>query len=63
MNKLQKFYILNHRPGGYVDIIGTNSGQAFVQAAAEKHKELLLNKPNSRGTFTILEVTKLKDFR
>ena len=59
MNKLQKYYILrNHKDK--VEVIGTNSGQAFVKAAADKHIERLLNRIT--GTFQIVEVHKLKDY-
>jgi hypothetical protein len=59
MNKLQKYYILrNHQE--QVEVIGTNSGQAFVRAAAEKHKERLINR--IVGTYQIVEVSKLKEY-
>jgi hypothetical protein len=59
MNKLQKYYIIREHKAK-VEIIGTNSGQAFVRAAADKHMERLLNRIT--GTFQIVEVHKLKDF-
>jgi hypothetical protein len=59
MNKLQKYYIVRTN-NSKVEVIGTNSGQAFVKAAAEKHMERLLNRIT--GTFQIVEVAKLKDY-
>ncbi len=61
MNKLQKYYIIRTVKGkNLVEVIGTNSGQAFVKAAAEKHLERLCNRIT--GSFQIVEVSKLKDY-
>lgn len=59
MNKLQKYYIVRNNKER-IEVIGTNSGQAFVKAAAEKHMERLLNRIT--GSFQIVEVAKLKDY-
>jgi hypothetical protein len=59
MNKLQKYYILR-RLRKEIQIIGTNSGQAFVEAAAKKHMERLSRRVG--GDFEIIEVNKLKEY-
>lgn len=60
MNKLQKYYIVREHPDDPVRIIGTNSGQAFVEAAAEKHMKRL--KKRITGNFHIVEITKLNHY-
>jgi len=59
MNKLQKYYILREHQEK-VEIIGTNSGQAFVRAAADKHMDRLINRIT--GDFHIVEVSKLNEY-
>jgi len=62
MNKLQKYYILEGQSKdpmlSHVKVIGTNSGQAFVEAAAEKHMGRLKAR-NPSLHYVIVEVHKL----
>lgn len=60
MNKLQRFVILRRHQGGQLDVIGTNSGQAFVEAAAEKHCARLIN--HIGGSFQVQEIGMLRDY-
>ena len=59
MNKLQRFVIVGSTREG-VEVIGTNSGQAFVEAAAEKHCNLLARR--HQRSFRVVEIAKLGDY-
>lgn len=64
MNKLQKYYILEGQSQDpmltHVRVIGTNSGQAFVEAAAQKHMGRLKDR-NPNLHYAIVEVHKLRN--
>ncbi len=60
MNKLQRFVIVRRHGKGQLDVIGTNSGQAFVEAAAEKHRNRL--EQFIGGSFQVLEIGMLRDY-
>ncbi len=59
MNKLQRYVIIRRYGGGQIDVIGTNSGQAFVENAAKKTADRLRD---TGGSFHIVEITKLFDY-
>lgn len=59
MNKLQKYVIIRRHGKGQIDVIGTNSGQAFVENAAKKTADRLRD---TGGSFHIVEITKLFDY-
>ena len=60
VNKLQRFVIVG-KARDSIDVIGTNSGQAFVEAAANKHRDILSR--TYRRSFRVVEITKLRDFK
>jgi hypothetical protein len=59
MNQLQRFVLVRRRQHG-TDVIGTNSGQAFVAAAAEKHKARLEELVG--GSYTVVEIGQLRTY-
>lgn len=59
MNKLQRFVIIRKHKGGEIDVIGTNSGQAFVEAAAVKYRDRLAKEG---GSYQVIEIAKLFDY-
>ena len=64
MNKLQRFIILSSAAKDpaltHTRVIGTNSGQAFVEAAADKHASRLRERyPHNH--YSVVEITKLKE--
>ena len=59
MNKLQKFVIVRRHKGGKIDVIGTNSGQAFVEKAAQKHASFL---HDQGGSYQVLEIARLNEY-
>ena len=59
MNKLQRFVIVRRHKGGELDVIGTNSGQAFVEAAATKFRDRLAQEG---GSYQVIEIAKLFDY-
>lgn len=55
--RLQRFLILRRHKGGQLDVIGTNGGLPFVEAAAEKHRARL--ETFVGGSYTVFEISKL----
>jgi len=60
MNKLQRFVIIRRHSKGQIDVIGTNSGQAFVAAAAEKHARNLTSMLG--GSFHVQEIQPMEEY-
>ena len=60
MNQLQRFVIVRRRQQGVVDVIGTNSGQAFVANAAEKHRNRLEELLGVQCQ--VVEIAQLRDY-
>ncbi len=59
MNKTQRFVIVRRHKAGKIDVIGTNSGQAFVEGAAAK---ACLRLTQEGGSYHVVEITKLLDY-
>ncbi len=59
MNKLQRFVIVGSTREG-IEVIGTNSGQAFVEAAAKKHCDLLTRR--LQRSLRVVEIAKLGEY-
>jgi len=55
--RLQRFLIINKMASGTIQVIGTNGGLPFVEAAAEKHADRLTKRDNS--AYQVVEITKL----
>ncbi len=60
MNKLQRFVIIRRHSRGQIDVIGTNSGQAFVEAAATKHTRNLTSILG--GSFHVQEIQPMEEY-
>ncbi len=59
MNKLQRFVIVGSTRNG-VEVIGTNGGLPFVEAAANKHRDILARR--HQRSFRVVEIQKLKEY-
>lgn len=59
MNKLQRYVIVRRHGSGKIHVIGTNSGQAFVEKAAQKTADRL---KDTGGSFHVVEISKLFDY-
>ena len=57
--RLQRFVIVRRHKNGTIDVIGTNGGLPFVEAAAQKHMNRLVNLIG--GSYHVLEITKLAE--
>ena len=55
--RLQRFLINRMTASGATEIIGTNGGLPFVEAAADKHIDRLRKSDNA--VYHVLEITKL----
>ena len=57
--RLQRFVIVRKYKNGTVDVIGTNGGLPFVEAAADNHLNRLVNLVG--GSYHVVEIKKLGD--
>jgi len=55
--RLQRFLIIGTTASGEPQVIGTNGGLPFVEAAADKHARRLHSRDNS--IYQVVEITKL----
>ena len=55
--RLQRFLIVGKAASGAIQIIGTNGGLPFVEAAADKHARRLFERDKS--LYQVVEITKL----